>query len=65
MFLLTTVGIVDHCHSPMRHSDRLLPFRTTSPSKSFAAKHVSVREVAPSTAWYLARSTHTAVRAEY
>ena len=65
MFLLTIVGIVDHWHSPMRHSDRLPPFRTTSPSTSLAAKHVSLREVAPSTAWYLAHSPHTAVRAEY
>ena len=47
MFLLTIVGIVGHCHSPMRHSDRLPPFRTTSPSASFAAKHIRLREVPP------------------
>ena len=51
MFLLTTVGIVGHYHSPIRHSDRLPPFYMTSPSTRFAAKHVSLREVAPSEAW--------------
>ena len=28
-FLLTTVDIVDHYHSPKRHSDRLLPLYAT------------------------------------
>ena len=38
MFLLTTVGIVGHYHSPIRHNDRLPPFCKTSLSASFAAK---------------------------